>query len=494
VNVYEKLTHPAALTVFVLTLFLPVIIGLIVRRRTRCQADFFLGGRRLSRFSIALSAVASGRSSWLVLGVSGMAYTMGVSAVWSVVGYITAEMVQFVAIGGRLRRLTERYDSMTLLDFFESHMGDRRRVIRSVGAVIMGLFLVAYVAAQFNAGANSLSVALKLPLAVSLLIAAGLVLAYMMLGGYLAVVYNDVARALIMITGLVLFPLYGLFKLGGLRALLSTLAALDPTRIDPLALSFGALIGFLGIGLGSPGQPHVVVRYMTISDPAKLRYSAVIGTFWNVVLGWGAVFIGLIGRAMIPDVAAVPDSNPEMIYLVLSARFFSPVVYGLLIGGIFAAILSTADSQLLVVSSTLVRDFYEKIVRRDRPLPEAAKLALCRWVVLGSGLVSIVLAYLAKDLVFWLVLFAWGGLGASFGTALIMALYWKRTNVPGIVAGMVAGTLTTILWKVFLKDATGVYELIPAFFLALGVIALFGALGRPRARAGTAIENEGRMT
>jgi solute:Na+ symporter, SSS family len=478
VNVYQKLTHPAALAVFVVTLFLPVIIGLLVRKRTRCQSDFFLGGRRLSRFSIALSAVASGRSSWLVLGVSGMAYTMGVAAVWSVVGYITAEMVQFVAIGGRLRRLSEKYDAMTLLDFFESHFEDGRQLIRRVGAVIMGIFLVAYVAAQFNAGANSLSVALKLPLAVSLLIASALVLAYMMLGGYLAVVYNDVVRALIMIVGLVLFPLYGLVKLGGLPALLTTLEALDPARINPLALSFGALVGFLGIGLGSPGQPHVVVRYMTIADPAKLRYSAVIGTFWNVVLGWGAVFIGLIGRAMIPDVSAVPDANPEMIYLVLSAQFFSPVLYGLLIGGIFAAILSTADSQLLVVSSTLVRDLYEKILRRDRPLPESKKLGLCRWVVLGSGLVSVILAYLAKDLVFWLVLFAWGGLGASFGTALILSLYWKRTNVPGIVAGMVTGTLTTILWKLFLKDATGVYELIPAFVLALGAIVLFGVFSR----------------
>ncbi len=479
-NVYQKLIHPAALAVFVVTLFLPVIIGLLVRKRTRCQSDFFLAGRRLSRFSIALSAVASGRSSWLVLGVSGMAYTMGVSAVWSVVGYITAEMVQFVAIGGRLRRLSEKYDAMTLLDFFESHFDDRRQLIRRVGAVIMGIFLVAYVAAQFNAGANSLSVALKLPLAVSLLIASALVLAYMMLGGYLAVVYNDVVRAGIMIVGLVLFPLYGLAKLGGLPVLLRTLEALDPSRINPLALSFGALIGFLGIGLGSPGQPHVVVRYMTIADPAKLRYSAVIGTFWNVVLGWGAVFIGLIGRAMIPDVAAVPDQNPEMIYLVLSAQFFSPVVYGLLVGGIFAAILSTADSQLLVVSSTLVRDLYEKILRRDRPLPESRKLALCRWVVLGSGIVSIVLAYLAKDLVFWLVLFAWGGLGASFGTAIILSLYWKRTTIAGVVAGMITGTLTTIVWKVLLKDATGVYELIPAFVLALGVIILFGVLGRKR--------------
>jgi SSS family solute:Na+ symporter len=476
-EVYEKLTHPVALTIFVVTLFLPVVIGVLTKRLNRSQSDFFLGGRRMSLFSIALSAVASGRSSWLVLGVSGMAFTMGVGAVWAVVGYIAAEMVQFVYIGVRLRRLSEKYDSMTLLDFFESHFDDRKRSIRTVGALIMGVFLVAYVAAQFNAGATSLSVALKIPLEAALLVSGAMIIVYMILGGYIAVVYNDVARALIMIFGLVIFPVYGLIKLGGLPAVLETLAALNPAQVDPLALGFGSLVGFLGIGLGSPGQPHVVVRYMTIEDPAKLRYSAVIGTFWNVVMGWGAVLIGLLGRAVVPEVSSLPDSNPEMVYLVLSARFFGPVFYGLMLGGIFAAILSTADSQLLVVSSTVVRDLYEKILRRDRPVPEEKKLVLCRWVVLVSGVLALVMAYVAKDLVFWLVLFAWGGLGASFGTALILSLYWRRTTISGVLAGMVTGTLVTVIWKLFLKDVTGVYELIPAFFLSLGVILLFGFIG-----------------
>lgn len=481
-EVYEKLTNPVAMAIFIVTLFLPVIIGFLTKRLNRSQSDFFLGGRRMSRFSIALSAVASGRSSWLVLGVSGMAFTLGVGAVWAIVGYITAEMIQFVYLGIRLRRLSEKYDSMTLLDFFESHFGDTSHRIRAVGAVIMALFLIAYVAAQFNAGANSLSVALKMPLSLALLISAAMVLVYMILGGYIAVVYNDVARAVIMIVGLVIFPVYGVIKLGGLPAVLGTLAVLSPSQVDPLALGFGTLIGFLGIGLGSPGQPHVVVRYMTIKDPGMLRYSAVIGTFWNVVMGWGAVFIGLLGRAVVSEAGSLPDSNPEMIYLVLSARFFGPALYGLIIGGIFAAILSTADSQLLVVSSTFVRDLYEKILRRGRPLPEDKKLRLSRGVVLVCGILSALLAYVARDLVFWLVLFAWGGLGASFGTSLILSLYWKRTNISGVVAGMITGTVVTILWKLFLKDVTGIYELIPAFFLSMGVILFFGLWGGQKGR------------
>ena len=152
-----------------------------------------------------------------------------------------------------------------------------------------------------------------------------------------------------------------------------------------------------------------------------------------------------------------------MIYLVLSGKYFGPVIYGLLIGGIFAAILSTADSQLLVVASTIVRDLYEKIFRKGSILAEAHKLRLSRIVVIFTGIAAMILAYVAKDLIFWLVLFAWGGLGASFGSAIIFSLYWRGTTKYGVIAGMVSGTLVTIFWKLFLKDSTGIYELIPAF-------------------------------
>jgi Na+/proline symporter len=264
-----------------------------------------------------------------------------------------------------------------------------------------------------------------------------------------------------------------LIRLGGFSVLLDSLARLNPALIDPLSLGVGALVGFLGIGLGSPGQPHIVVRYMSIKDPDNLRYSAVFGTVWNVVLGWGAVFVGLLGRIMVPVESQLPSGDPEMIYLVLSSQYFGPMLYGLLIGGIFAAILSTADSQLLVVASTFVRDIYEKIFRRERLLSEKERLRLSRLVVVLSGILAMLMAYLAQDLIFWLVLFAWGGLGASFGTALIFSLYWKRTRTRGILAGMVSGTLVTILWKLLLAGPTGIYELIPAFLISSLSIVLF---------------------
>ncbi|UCH95657.1 MAG: sodium/proline symporter [Candidatus Aminicenantes bacterium] len=484
-EIYDKLKDPVAFIIFFLTLLLPIIVGFLTLWRTKSQSDFFVGGRAMDKFVVALSAVSSGRSGWLVLGVSGTAYLVGTSAVWAAVGYITAEMFQFIYIGRKLRTQTESFNNITLLDYFESRFNDKY-LLRITGAVIIAIFITAYVAAQFNAGAKSLSTALDLPLIYALIISALVILVYMILGGYIAVAYNDVVRAIIMLVGLVILPVVGLIKIGGFNVLLETLSRLNPAFIDPFSLSIGAFFGFVGIGLGSPGQPHIVVRYMSINDPEKLRYATVIGTFWNVVMAWGAVFIGLLGRIIVPVVENLPNADKEMVYLVLSSQYFGPLLYGLLVGGIFAAILSTADSQLLVVASTFVRDIYEKIIyektgkkKSKPPLSEATKLMLSRIVVFISGVLAIILAYAAKEAIFWLVLFAWGGLGASFGTSLIFSLYWKRTTKYGVFAGMLVGTVVTIAWKLYLKEPTGIYELIPAFFGSALAIFIVSLLTRP---------------
>lgn len=474
-NPYRLLNNPAAMGVFLFTLALPVLVGFLALKRTRSQADYLIGNRMMNSLVVALSAVSSGRSSWLVLGVSGIAFSKGISAVWAVVGYILVELFQFVTIGRRLRLFCDRCDAQTLLDFYEERYSDERRhLIRRVGAVIILIFMTAYVSAQFNAGAKALSVALEWPGGMALAASVLMVLVYMVLGGYVAVAYNDVVRAFIMIFGLIVFPAIGLWRLGGFRILIETLGALNPMLIDPLSLGTGALIGFVGIGLGSPGQPHIVVRYMSIRNAASLPRASLWATLWNVAMGWGAVFIGLIGRAMLKDAAALPGGDQEMVFLVLASRLLGPVLYGLMIGGIFAAVLSTADSQLLVVSSTLVRDLWQKVFGRGGKMTEPSKVLLNRLTVVGTGLAAMVLALVAQDYVFYLVLFAWGGLGAAFGSTLIMSLYWGKTNRLGVVAGMITGTVVTIVWKQWLSASTGVYELIPAFSMSLLVILVCG--------------------
>jgi SSS family transporter len=294
----------------------------------------------------------------------------------------------------------------------------------------------------------------------------------MALGGYVAVAWNDVVRAVLMLLGLVALPVYGLVRIGGLGPLRDLLAATHPAALDPFALGLGAFVGFVGIGLGSPGQPHILVRYMSIDDPRNLPSVALVGTAWNVVLGAGAVAIGLLGRALVPRVEALPGADPEMVYLALSSDLFGPILFGLLVGGVFAAILSTADSQLLVVASTFARDVYEKILRRGSESDEATKVRLGRVVVVVAGLAATLLAWLAQDLVFWLVLFAWAGLGAALGPALILSLFWTRTTRNGVAAGMVAGTVVAIAWRLWLRAPTGLYELVPAFALATAAIVV----------------------
>jgi len=473
------LKNPVALVAFLFTLLLPIFVGFLVMKRTKTEEDFFVGGRAMDKIVVALSAVSSGRSSWLVLALSGMAYAKGVSAVWAAVGYIVAEMFQFVYMGMRLRRFSEKYDCITVPDYFEARFRDESKILRILASIIIALFLTAYVGAQFNAGAKSLSTALGLSPFTALLISALLILIYMVLGGFIAVAYNDVIRAVIMIVGLVILPVVAIAKVGGSGAMLSILQQLNPKYVDPFSLGMGGLIGFLGIGFGSPGQPHIIVRYMAIDNPDKLRASTVIGTFWNVVLAWGAIFTGLVGRALYPDVSMLPNKSAEMIYLVLSSDFFGPLLYGILVGGVFAAILSTADSQLLVVASTIVRDFYQEVIEKGRKLDEDRVLFLSRVVVIAAGILAMLLAYFAKDIIFWLVLFAWGGLGAAIGPTLILSLYWKRTTKWGIVAGFIVGTFTTIIWKLYLKATTGIYELVPAFLFSLLATIVVSLMTKP---------------
>ena len=222
---------------------------------------------------------------------------------------------------------------------------------------------------------------------------------------------------------------------------------------------------------------------MATDDEANLVASAVIGTISNVVLGLGAICIGLVGRALVPELSGLPNEDPEMIYLVLSSAHFGPAVYGLLVGGVFAAILSTADSQLLVVASTVVRDLWGQVVNAGQPVDPRRELLLSRVVVVIAGLVAMGLAFVAKDLVFWLVLFAWGGLGAALGPALILSLYWGRCTRAGVLAGMLTGTVVTVVWKLWLKEPTGLYELIPAFFGAFVVIVVVSLItSRDKAR------------
>ncbi|TVQ68636.1 MAG: sodium/proline symporter [Balneolaceae bacterium] len=446
--------------------YLLIIVGLGVwasRFSSRGVGHFFIGGRRMNHIVVALSAVVSGRSAWLLLGVTGMAYTMGASAVWAVVGYIVVELFLFLYFARRIRNFAGRYDCITIPDFFAVRFNDRSGILRIVLVAVILIFMLGYVSAQFVAGGKTFASSFHLDPFHGILLTAVIVFLYTILGGFLAVSLTDTIQAVFMLLSLVVLPVLIILDLGGWVAVVATLAAMDPGLVDPAALGMGAALGFLAIGLGSPGNPHIIARYLSISDSRQLRTAAVVGTTWNVLMGWGAVFIGLAGRVVLPDVAVLPAGDTENLFPVLAQQYLHPVLFGMVIASIFAAIMSTADSQLLVAASSVVRDVYEKILKKDEEVSQRRLVWMSRLVVglLVAG--AVVFGVFAEDLVFWLVLFAWAGLGAAIGPTALLALYWRRTTAAGVVSGFLSGALVTIVWYLVPALNDMMYELIPGF-------------------------------
>lgn len=469
-----------AVTAFLGYLLLLVIIGVYSSRFSSSGiSEFFVGGRRMNRLVVALSAVVSGRSAWLLLGVTGMAYAMGASAIWSVTGYTVAEFFLFFFFARRLRHFTEVHDCITLPDFFAARFGDEDGKLRLTLAIIILVFMVVYVSAQFVGGGKAMAASFGLTPATGVLVTAAIVLGYTMLGGFLAVSLTDTLQAFFMMLGLVVLPFVAISAGGGWGPVMAELRAYDPAFVDPISLGFGAWVGFVGIGLGSPGNPHIIVRYMSIGDPEQLRWAAWVGTSWNVVMGAGAVLVGMAGRIYFPEVGQLLAEDTENLYPMLAQLHLHPVLFGVVVASIFAAIMSTADSQLLVAASALVRDFYEKVVRRDRPVSKERLVVYSRVMVAALVLVALVLGWLAESLVFWLVLFAWAGLGAALGPTSILALYWKGLTRAGVFAGLITGTVATFVWNLTPPLDALIYELIPAFPLALLATILVSRATRP---------------
>ncbi|MCC5941323.1 MAG: sodium/proline symporter [Balneolaceae bacterium] len=457
-----------AIAAFAGYLLLLIAIGLYSTRfSSKGITEYFIGGRKMNRFVVALSAVVSGRSAWLLLGVTGMAYARGPSAVWAVVGYIVVEIFLFIYYARRLRVFTGNRNCITIPDFFAERFGDHDGRLRITIVAIFLVFMIGYISAQFVAGGKAFASGFGLEMNTGILLTALIVVAYTIVGGFLAVSLTDMFQAMFMILALVILPIVAIMNFGGLTEILQQLSAMDSAFVDPFAISVGAAIGFVGIGLGSPGNPHILARYMSIDDSEQLKFAAIIGTIWNVLMAWGAVFIGLAGRAYFPDVNMLPAGDTENLFPVLAQQHLHPVLFGVVLASIFAAIMSTADSQLLVAASSVVRDVYEKIIRKDEDIPQSLLVFYSRIVVFLLVVISLAVGYLAEDLVFWLVLFAWAGLGASIGPTSILALYWKGTTRAGIFAGLLTGTVVTFGWYYMPGMTDIIYELIPGFLAAL---------------------------
>jgi sodium/proline symporter len=466
------------LMAFLVYLVVLIVVGIITYRMMHTHDDYYLAGRRLNPWVTALSAEASSESGWLLLGLPGQAFSQGIGAFWVAFGCLAGTFFNWTTVAKRLRKITGFFKAITIPDYLESRFDDKSHTLRVVAALLIGVFMTSYVAAQLVASGKALSVTFGLDYAPAVVLGSAVILFYTMMGGFFAVAWTDVVQAVMMFVGLVVIPVVGTIKLGGPSAVVA--------RLSECAADTPGFLSMLGIGLGYPGQPHVLVRFMAIRKPSLLRKGAFIGVIWAAVALYGAVLVGLLARGILT--ADVVD--PERVMPLLAIELLPSWIAGIMIAAAMAAIMSTADSQLLVASSSFVQDFYRKTFGRN-PKPSTLVL-MSRLVTLGLGVLGMAIA-LRQDpenpvgVVFWLVLYAWGGLASAFGPVIVLSLYTRRVTRAGALAGMLSGAVTVIVWQNIAVLNDFLYVLIPGVVVSTAAVLIVSRFTRPPAEGSAAV-------
>ncbi|MCP4571018.1 MAG: sodium/proline symporter [bacterium] len=457
-------------------------VGIVAARMNRTLDAYLLADRRLGPWVAAFSERASGESAWLLIGLPGLAFATGAGTVWVGVGCCSGIAFSWFAVARRLRIETERYGALTLADYFEARHGDAGHTVRITATAIILFFFTFYVAAQFLAAGKVLNFYLGISQLQGMAVGAVLVLFYTAAGGLLAVSWTDLVQGVIMLVTLAVLPVAVLVELGGPGVLQAKLAGLggDYLHLAPGATGWAAASGVLGslaIGLGYMGQPHLVLRFMAIRSPGDVRTGRLVAIGWALIAFFGAILIGLVGLAWFgPEAMGEGQivADQEQLMPLMARTFMPEWLAVVMICGAIAAMMSTADSQLLTSASAISEDIYRKII--DRDAPQARLVALGRWATLGVGAVGFLLAWQADVFVYDMVLYAWAGLGAAFGPPLLLSLHWRRTSRAGVLAGLVTGTLAVVVWYNIPVLQGALYEMIPGYGLSLGATILFSLL------------------
>jgi SSS family solute:Na+ symporter/sodium/proline symporter len=450
---------------------LMLAIGLYAYRKSTSDIEgFMLGGRNLSPSVAALSAGASDMSGWMLMGLPGAMYITGMSSLWIAVGLVIGAFVNYLVVAPRLRTYTEvADDSITLPDFFENRYNDKSRLLRIVASVVIVLFFTLYTSSGIVAGGKLFESSFGLSYEVGLYVTAGVVVAYTLFGGFLAVSLTDFVQGCIMFVALVLVPVVAISEVGGLGEMQSSISAINPELLNLFSgVSIIGIISAMAWGLGYFGQPHIIVRFMAIRHVKDMPTARRIGMSWMIVAIIGAMATGLAGIAYV-EKTGMKLNDAETIFIVLSQLLFSPLIAGFLLAAILAAIMSTISSQLLVTSSSLTGDFYKAFLHK-----EASEKQLVMVGRISVALVAIVAIYLAYDRnssILTLVSNAWAGFGAAFGPVIIASLYWSKVTRNGALAGMISGAATVLLWIYAPVTINGqslssiMYEIVPGFIV-----------------------------
>ena len=455
-----------------------LVIGYFAYKQTSNLTDYMLGGRTLGPAVTALSAGAADMSGWLLMGLPGAMFSVGLSSSWIAIGLTLGAYANWIYVAPRLRTYSEiANNSITIPEFLEHRFHDASHMLRLVSGLVIMIFFTFYVASGFVSGAVLFENSFGLNYHVGLLIVGSVVVAYTLFGGFLAVSWTDFVQGIIMVVALILVPVVTIMNVNGLGPAFDTIKSIDPALLDIFkGTSVLGIISLFAWGLGYAGQPHIIVRFMAISSVKEIKSARRIGMSWMIFSVVGAMFTGLIGIAYYSK-AGLKLSDPETIFVELGNILFHPLITGFLLAAILAAIMSTISSQLLVTSSAVTEDIYRTFFKRsasDRELVFVGRMAVLVIALIGCGL-----AFKQNDTILALVGYAWAGFGSSFGPVVLLSLYWKRMTKWGALAGMIAGAATVITWTQFkfLKDF--LYEMIPGFTASLLAIIIISLLTKP---------------
>jgi len=448
-------------------LLILLAIGLWGGRESGDLEGYYVAGKKLPAWVIAFSSNATGESAWLLLGLTGMGYAIGVHAFWIILGEVLGVACAWIWVARPFKEYTDRYRAITVPDYLTERFRDTSHVFRWLSALIILSMVMAYTAAQLTASGKAFDSFLGTGYTAGVWIGLGIVLFYTTVGGFKAVAYSDFLQGVLMLGCLISLPIVGIAHVGGWTEMVESLRAQDPALLRPLGsygLTFGGVAsaaGSVAIGLAFLGSPQLLTRFMAARDQKQV----VDGGFWAVlcVIGFdvGAVFGGMAGRTLFPGLA-----DPETILPEMSAALFPSFFTGIFLVVVLAAIMSTVDSLLILASSAVVRDVVQKALGFEASQRTLSRLGKGVTVLIGA--VGLVVALLEVRVIFDFVLFAWSGIACAFTPVVLLSLFWKRTTRAGAVAGMLVGFLTTVVWvRTFKADFYDLYEMIPGFFAGL---------------------------
>ncbi|MGH1429517.1 MAG: sodium/proline symporter PutP [Neptuniibacter sp.] len=459
---------------FIIYLILMLGIGIVAYRRTQDLSDYVLGGRNLGPIPSALSAGASDMSGWLLMGLPGYAMAAGYGSFWLAGGLLVGTWLNWLLVAQRLRVYSQRAeDALTLPAFFEKRFEDNTHSLRVISAIFVLVFFLFYTSSGLVAGGKLFETVFGFDYTIAVLVGAVAVISYTLFGGFLAVSWTDVVQGLLMVGALILVPMFAMGEIGGLSGTLAAIEAKNPellnafTDADGQTITLIGTLSLLGWGMGYFGQPHILARFKGIKSKDHVPAARRIAVLWSGVSMTGACLIGLAAIGYLPE--GLGDN--ETVFMVMVDALFHPAIAGILLAAILAAVMSTADSQLLVSSSALAEDFYKALFNKDATQEQLVKVG--RGAVIVIAVIATSLAMDKDSKVLELVSYAWAGFGAAFGPALIMSLYWKNMTKAGALAGIIVGGVTVVVWKQLTGGWFDLYEIIPGIIFAfIAIIAV----------------------